>query len=120
MFNEILNTFKAMQTKLTVYCHRPPASEFLIVTLKSEFRIQQNLCFVSNKLCCVSKKILARLKILLVSMSGNRPGQWMQVTALIPFWMLESMRLYKKCDTEVIATSHHKFDNAITTKNNNE
>ena len=28
------------------------------------------------------------------------------------------MRLYKKCDTEVIATikknSHHKFDNAIT------
>ena len=30
------------------------------------------------------------------------------------------VRLYKKCDTEVIATikknSHHKFDNAITTK----
>ena len=48
----------------------------------------------------------------------------MQVTALIPLWMLlklESMRLYKKCDTEVTATikknSHHKFDNAITTKN---
>ena len=46
------------------------------------------------------------------------------MTALIPFWMLlelESMRLYKKYDTEVIATikknSHHKFDNAITTKN---
>ena len=32
------------------------------------------------------------------------------------------MRLYKKCDTEVIATikknSHHKFDNAITIMNN--
>ena len=47
------------------------------------------------------------------------------MTALIPFWMLlelESMRLYKKCDTEVITTikknSHHKFDNAITTMNN--
>ena len=31
---------------------------------------------------------------------------------------VESMRLYKKCDTEVIATSYLKFDNAITTKNN--
>ena len=33
------------------------ASEFLIVTLNSEFRVQQNLCFVSNKLCGVSKTI---------------------------------------------------------------
>ena len=45
----------------------------------------------------------------LVYVSGNR--SWSaSVTALIPFWMqleLESMRLYKKCDTEVLATSHH-------------
>ena len=46
------------------------------------------------------------------------------MTALIPFWMLlelESMRLYKKCDTEVNSNhkknSHHKFDNALA---NNE
>ena len=59
-----------------------------------------------------------------VSASGNRCLVPWSVDALIPFSMLlvlESMRLYKKCDTEVIATikknSHHKFDNAITTKN---
>ena len=40
-----------IQTKLTVYCHR----QFLTVTLKSDFRVQQNLCFVSNN-CAASAK----------------------------------------------------------------
>ena len=47
---------KAMQTKLSLLS--PPASEFLIAT---QFRVQQNLCFVSNKLCCVSKRKLVSL-----------------------------------------------------------
>ena len=60
---------KAIQTKLTVSLLSPPASEFLIVTLKSQFRVQQNLC---NKLCCVSKTIWV-------------PWSVIPVTALTPF-----------------------------------
>ena len=62
----------------------------------------------------------------MVSMSGNR---CLVACSVIPvdasdsfdtILELESMRLYKKCNTEVIASikknSHHKFNNALTTK----
>ena len=65
---------------------------------------------------------------LLVSVSGNRclvPWSVIPVDASDSFDTIldvVSMRLYKKCDTEVIATikknSHHKSDNAITIMNN--
>ena len=79
---ELSTYHKAIQTKLSLLS--PPTSEFLIVALKSEFRVQQNLCFVSNKLCRVSKTILAWLKESWFLLGGNRR---MQVSAVIPFWM---------------------------------